>query len=109
MSSPVPPSQPPHGPTPPMPWAPGPSLAPCTAKMNGAESGQRPVSTDKAAVKLCLQGGEAAYHLNHPTQVIEDGIRCRSGTKPSTGSCPSRWYAAGKGIALAANEEPLIN
>ena len=81
----------------------------CTAKMNAAESGQRPVSTDKAAVKLWLQGCEAAYHLKHPTQVIEDGIMWRSGTKPCTGSCPSHWYAAGKGIALAANEEPLIN
>jgi hypothetical protein len=34
----------------------------CTVKMNAAESGQRPASTDKAAVKLWLQGGEAAYH-----------------------------------------------
>lgn len=77
--------------------------------MNAAGSGQRPASTDKAAVKLWLQGCEAAYHLKHPNQVIEDGIMWRSGTKPCTGSCPSQWSAAGKSIALAANEEPLIN
>lgn len=81
----------------------------CTAKMNAAESGQRPASTDKAAVNLWLQGCEAAYHLKHPNQVIEDGIMWRNGTKPCTGSCPSERYAAGKSVALAANEEPLIN
>ena len=68
----------------------------CTVKMNAAESGQRPASADKAAVKLWLQGCEAAYHLKHPNQVIEDGIMWRNGTKPCTGSCPSQWYAAGK-------------
>ena len=178
MSSPVPPSQPPHGPTPPMPWEHDLSLAPspksgvrrrrrglgitavvviaaliggglayvkltgspdwyatgksvelaaeqqndafltgpvstlptaCTTKMNAAESGQRPASTDKAAVKLWLQGCEAAYHLKHPNQVIEDGIMWPNGTKPCTGSCAAKWSAAGKSIALAANEEPLIN
>jgi FKBP-type peptidyl-prolyl cis-trans isomerase len=83
--------------------------ATCTAKMNAAQSGQRPASTDKAAVTLWLQGCEAAYHLKHPNQVIEDGIMWRNGTKPCTGSCPSQSYAAGKSIALAANEEPLIN
>jgi FKBP-type peptidyl-prolyl cis-trans isomerase len=81
----------------------------CTAKMNAAQSGQRPADTDKAAVKLWLRGCEAAYHLKHLNQVIEDGIMWRSGTKPCTGSCPSQSYAAGKSIALAANEEPLIN
>ena len=179
MSSSVPPGQPPHGPTPPMPWGPTPSMAPspkhgarrgrlrlgvtvavviavligggvvaylkltgstdwyatgksvelaaeqqddafltgpvstlpraCTAKMNAAQSSQQPANTDKAAVKLWLQGCEAAYHLKHPNQVIEDGIMWPNGTKPCTGSCPSQWSAAGKSIALAANEEPLIN
>ncbi len=81
----------------------------CTAKMNAAQPGQRPASSDKVSVKLWLQGCEAAYHLKHPEQVIEDGIMWRSGTKACTGACPSEWSAAGKGIALAANEEPLIN
>jgi FKBP-type peptidyl-prolyl cis-trans isomerase len=81
----------------------------CTAKMNAAQSGQRPANTDKAAVKLWLQGCEAAYHQKHPNQVVEDGIMWPSGTKPCNKSCSSQQYAAGKSIALAADEEPLVH
>ena len=81
----------------------------CTAKMNAAEPSQRPAKTDKVSVQQWLQGCEAAYHQQHPNQLVEDGIMWPSGTKPCSESCSSQWSATGKSIALAANEEPLIN
>jgi FKBP-type peptidyl-prolyl cis-trans isomerase len=81
----------------------------CTAKMNAAEPSQRPAKTDKVSVQQWLQGCEAAYHQQHPNQLVEDGIMWPSGTKPCSKSCSSQWSATGKSIPLAANEEPLIN
>jgi FKBP-type peptidyl-prolyl cis-trans isomerase len=81
----------------------------CTAKMTAAQPSQRPASTDKAAVQLWLQGCAAAYHQKHPTQLVEDGIMWPSGTKACSKSCSAQWDATGHSIALAADQEPLIN
>jgi peptidylprolyl isomerase len=81
----------------------------CTAKMNAAKPSQRPATTDKAAVQSWLQGCEAAYHQNHPNQLVEDGAMWPSGTKACPKSCSSQWDATGHSVALAADQEPLIN
>jgi hypothetical protein len=83
--------------------------ATCTARMNAADPGQRPAKTDQVSVQQWLLGCEAAYHQQHPGQLVEDGIMWPSGTKPCARACSSQWSAAGKRIALAASEEPLIN
>lgn len=61
----------------------------CTATMNAAPAGQRPASTDNAAVGQWLRGCEAAYHQDHPGQLIKNGVMYGNGTKPCTGSCPA--------------------
>ena len=78
----------------------------CTADLGAAKPGQRPSAADKAAVQQWMQGCEAGYRQEHPDQLIQDGTMYGNGTQPCTGACSSRWYAAGKSVALAASALP---
>jgi peptidylprolyl isomerase len=81
----------------------------CTADLASSTTGQRPAASDKVAVSQWVQGCEAGYHLDHPSQVIQGGVMYGKGAKPCTGSCPSKTYAAGKSIALSASVLPGLN
>lgn len=82
----------------------------CTADLSRAKPGQRPAAAaDKTAAGLWVRGCEAGYHQDHPGQVIQDGIMYGQGAKPCTGSCATRAYAAGQGIALSASAVPGLN
>jgi peptidylprolyl isomerase len=81
----------------------------CTADLGSAQASQRPAATDPAAVSQWLQGCAAGYHQQHPGQLIEDGTMYGNGAQPCTGTCKSKWTAAGDSIALSASKLPGFN
>ena len=78
----------------------------CTGDLSAEPPGQRPTATDKVAATQWVQGCEAAYHQDHPGQVIQDGTMWGKGAKPCMGACPAKWHTAGNSIAAAASELP---
>jgi FKBP-type peptidyl-prolyl cis-trans isomerase len=78
----------------------------CTADLSAAKPTQRPAATDKTAASLWMQGCQAGYRQDHPGQVIQDGTMYGKGAKPCTGTCKSKWHAAGNSLAASATELP---